>query len=235
MKLPDEPTMEGYTLNNIRMLLYGIPKIGKSTFASKFKKALFLACESGHKGLKICKLNITSWQDFLEAVDTLLELDDDDRKFKLIVIDTVSNLFKYCQDYVCKKNKIEHVSDKKWGKGWDLLQQEFERPIMQLSMSNYGIMFISHAKEVEISTRRGNYSKVAPDLPNQCRKIINPLVDIIGYADMDDGGGDEKRIIHFAPSKYITAGDRTGLLPTKMDLNYVKFKRCFKQKEKGDY
>lgn len=229
MKLPDEPTLEGYTLENIRMLLYGIPKIGKTTFASKFKKALFLATEKGYVGLKIFVVDIKSWQNFLDAVETILE-NSDDRSFRIIIIDTVTNLFKCCQEYVCKKNKIEHVSDKKWGKGWDLLQQEFERPIMQLSMSNYGIIFICHAKEVEISTRKGTYSKVAPDLPNQCRKIINPLVDIIGYADMDDGGEEDKRVIHFAPSKYITAGDRTGLLPAKMDLNYVKFKRCFKTK-----
>lgn len=234
IKLPAEKTEGAYQLNNIRLLLYGMPKIGKSTFCSKFDDALFLATEKGLKGLNVYQTEITNWDEFKETV-TLLNKPQD--RFKTIIIDTVDNLFKFCLNEVCRKNKIEHPSDAKWGKGWDLLQREFERQIIQLSLTDYGIIFISHTKEMEIVGKYAKYTKIGPSLHNQARKILIPFVDSIGYCTMDTkkeslNGQEnlkERRVIKFEPSEYYEAGDRTGLLPGQIQLNYHVFKNCFKK------
>lgn len=235
IKLPSEKVKGAYELNNIRLLLYGIPKIGKSTFCSKFNDALFLATEKGLKGLDVYQTEITNWNEFKEVVVLLNEPQD---RFKTIIIDTIDNLFKFCLNDVCQKNKIEHPSDAKWGKGWDLLQREFEKQIIQLSLTDYGIIFISHTKEMEIVGKYAKYTKISPSLHNQARKILLPFVDSIGYCTMDikkDGQENlkERRVIKFEPSEYYEAGDRTGMLPGQIPLNYHVFKNCFKTKIKN--
>jgi len=50
---------------------------------------------------------------------------------KTIVLDTVDNAYKMCSDYVCKKFKIEHESDLGYGKGYALINNEFQRVIKQ--------------------------------------------------------------------------------------------------------
>lgn len=235
IKLPMKKSKEGYSLETIRMLFYGPPKIGKSTFCSFFDRALFLATEKGLKGLDVFKVDITDWEEFVSAVNLLYIKEHD---FKTIIIDTVDNLFKFCIEYVCKKNRIDHPSDSKWGKGWDLLQKEFEKPILQLSMSNYGLVFVSHEKEYEVSTKHLKYTKIGPSIPNQARKVIIPFVDIIGrcYIEKSPGLNDElveRRRICFTPSENIEAGDRTGLMPESIPLKYAVFAKQFK-KAKGE-
>jgi hypothetical protein len=39
----------------------------------------------------------------------------------------VDNAYKMCSDYVCKKFKIEHESDLGYGKGYALINNEFQR------------------------------------------------------------------------------------------------------------
>lgn len=232
MELPDKKVYEGYDLSKIRMLLYGLPKIGKSTFASKFNKTLFLATEKGLKGLDVFQINISNWLDFVQAVELLLGKKHD---FHTVAIDTVDNLFKYCLDYVCTKHHIDHPSDSKWGKGWDLLQHEFEKWILKLSMSDMGLIFISHARESEVMNKHSKWTKIGPSIPNQARKVILPFVDIIGYCCVveEQKGKDfvERRSIVFKPSDLIEAGDRTGFMPERINLRYESFKKYFEKTE----
>lgn len=214
------------------MLLYGPEKIGKTTFASQFEDAVILATEIGYKGLNVYATDIETWEDFLEATKEIVA---GKHKFQTIIIDTADNLFKFCHDFVCKKYKMDHPSDEQYGKGWNLLKTEFQAPILRLSVSKYGLIFISHAEEREVKTRYSKIDKVQPSLGGQAKKIINPFVDIIGYCNfktvkISDDEYKEKRIITFEPSEYITAGDRTGFLPPTLPLSYKKFAQCFEEK-----
>lgn len=233
VRLPKDKTHEGYSLSNIRALWYGAPKIGKSTFCSKFDNALFLATEKGLKGLDVYKVDIVCWEDFVSAINLL---DVKEHNFRTINIDTVDNLMKFCLDYVCTKHRIDHPSDLKWSKGWNLLRNEFEKYILKLSMSNYGINFVSHEKEYEVSTRHSKYTKIGPSIPNQARRVVLPFVDIIGRCYMEERVNKltdqivERRFICFKPSMYVEAGDRTGLLEDIIPLRYEEFKKYFKEK-----
>ena len=233
IKLPKEKTIEGYTLSAIRALFFGPWGIGKSTFCSKFKNAIFIGTEKGLKGLDVHKLYVHNWEEFLEVVDKLLNTSHD---FETVVIDTIDNAVKFCTIYSCDKYKVDHPSDMKWGKGWELFQREFETPILKLSVSDYGLIFTSHEKESEI-TKKGNIKilKIGPSFSNQARKIIGPFVDIIGHCYVDeievDGKIKERRYIEFEPTPYVEVKDRTGLLPASMPLRYVDFKKCFKEKK----
>lgn len=235
--LPVEKVCEKYSLNHSRMLIYGSPKVGKSTFASCFEDALFLDTQRGTKSLDIYPVYIESWEGFLDTVKEILTTK---HKFKTIIIDVIDDLFKMCLEYVCKKYKMEHPSDESYGKGWELLRINFERPIIKLASSNYGIVFISHAKETEIVKKYSKITKIMPTLSGQPRLIINSIVDIIGYYGFEsykdeDDNIKERRVMVFKPSEYLDAGDRTGLLPDKILLphsNPLKyFKKCFKQEE----
>ena len=229
-KIPKKATSDGYDLATIRMLLIGSPKIGKSTFASKFNGTLFFDSENGLKKLKVKKWKIKNWQTFCDMVDQITE---DSEDIKTIIPDTISTLYKYCRIHCRKKYNMIHPSDFKWGKGWDLLKFEFETPILKLIASNLGLIFIAHEDEIEIK-KQGNITitKCVANLSKGAREVIMPLVDIIGHIYMKEVGNKERRYITFAKSSENDAGDRTGLLPKRMPLKYSKFKKYFN--EKGD-
>lgn len=237
IKLPTNTTAGKPLLSKIRFLLFGPPKIGKTTQVSGFPRTLFLTTEKGYEALKIFKTDIICWEDFIDAVKLIVK---GKHKFKTIAIDTVDILFGLCEDYICDKLKIDHPSDEEWGKGWKAVRKEFEHELQKLFMTDYGIIFISHTKNTELTVRGGGkITKIVSTLPNQARSVLLPKVSVIGYMDTlpvetKSGKFVNKRVITFEPTDTIEAGDRTGLLPSELvvfkDQNktYQKFKHYFK-------
>lgn len=222
MVLPEKKTNGKVTLSNIRMLIFGPPKIGKTTLCSGFPNAIFLATEKGYSALKIYVVDILSWEDFKDVVKLLMKRKSKNR-FETVVIDTVDILFNHCVAHVCDDLGVTHISDEKWGKGYDILKKEFEKELNKLFMSEYGIIMLSHTKLADVSTASGSISKTIPTLPNSARAVIIPKVSVIGCMKLKiikpahrGGKYKEKRIVTFEVSEFVEAGDRDGKLPSEI-------------------
>lgn len=234
---PDAITSGKPELSKIRFLLFGPPKIGKTTQISGFPNVLFLTTEKGYEAIKIFKTDIKIWQDFKDIVKLIVK---GRHKYKTICIDTIDILFSLCEDHVCRKMNIDHPSDSEWGKGWKAVRKEFEDELQKLFMTDYGVIFISHTKETETIVRGGGKTiKTVSTLPNQARLVLLPKVSIIGFMDVmpvevKPNKFVNKRAITFEPTEEIEAGDRTGLLPPTLVVTkdsvktYQKFKHYFK-------
>ena len=227
--LPTEPSKPVTELGKQTILLYGAPKLGKSSFASKAPGALFFECEPGLNHLEVFKVPTYSWEAFLEACKLIAK---GDHNFKTIVIDTVDNAFKMCSDYVCAKHGIEYEGDMGHGKGWALVKNEWHRVLTRLASLPYGLILISHAIDKTIETRTGEYTKTTPSLPDRARNVVLGLVDIILFGDSvakKDAAGNVtiERVLRTKPHPTYEAGDRTGRLPELLPLDYEQFVKAF--------
>jgi len=231
MPLPTSKTLPKSQLEEQTILIYGAPKIGKSTLASQFDYPLFLATEAGLNSLEVYQVPIPTWDEFLT---TCKEIAAGKHDFKTIIVDTVDMLFKACSEYVRKKNGIQHESDLEWGKGWTLVKDEFQRALVKLSLLPYGLVMISHADTVEIKTRTARINKSVPTLQKSAREIVLGMSDIILFVDSVVTDEGEIRIMRTKPSENWEAGDRTGKLPPELPLNYKAFHEAFTGKIKKE-
>jgi len=227
--LPSAKTAPKPNLADLTVLAYGQTKIGKSTFCSNSESAVFLATEPGLNALDVFQVPIQSWDDLLTAC---AEITEGKHPFKTVIIDTVDNAYKFCADYILKKFKIEHESDLGYGKGYALINNEFQRVLTKLAFLPCGLFLVSHAKEIEVETRTGKYTRVVPTLPDKARKIVLGMVDMVLYCDLEVTVGENgeqrmRRVIRTKPSLYYEAGDRTGRLPETLDLDFSKFFEAF--------
>ena len=103
--LPKEKTKPTIDLSSKTILLYGPPKIGKSTTASRFPGAIFLECEPGLNELEVFKMPTYSWEAFKEACKLL---EEGKHEFRTIVVDTVDNAFRMCTDFVNAQNAVKY-------------------------------------------------------------------------------------------------------------------------------
>ncbi len=232
MPLPKEKTKVKEDLSAYTILIYGQTKIGKSTWASKFPDAVFMATEAGLNSLEVYSDYVKSWEEFLANCK---ELAAGKHKFKTIVIDTVDNLYKMCSEAVCERLKIKHESEAAFGKGFSMVNSEFQRVLTRLSLLPYGLIMISHAQEKEIETRTGKVKKIIPTLPEAGRKIVLGMADMVLYADMlniKDAEGKKiigtRRVLRTKPTNLYEAGDRTQRLPETLDLDYDLFMEAFR-------
>jgi hypothetical protein len=227
--LPTAKTKPTTDLAKQSILIYGAPKLGKSSFASNFPEAMFFECEPGLNHLEVFKVPTYSWEAFLEACKLIAK---GEHNFKTIVIDTVDNAFKMCSDYVCAKHGIEYEGDMGHGKGWALVKNEWHRVLTRLASLPYGLILISHAVDKTIETRTGEFTKTQPSLPDRARNVVLGMVDIILYGDSitrKDNAGNTivERVLRTKPHPTYEAGDRTGRLPELLPLEYAAFQSAF--------
>lgn len=227
--LPTSKTKPKQSLSDLTALIYGSSKIGKTTWCSHAPDALFLATEPGLNSLDVFQVPISTWDELLKAC---AEIAEGKHGFKTIIIDTADNAYKLCAEYVCTKHKIDHESDLGYGKGWALINNEFQRVLNKLAFLPYGLFIVSHSQEKEIETRTGKFVKTVPSLPEKARKIVIGLVDIIAYCDLDavtdeSGKTTYHRVMRTKPSPCYEAGDRTGRLPEVIDLDFPTFQKVF--------
>ena len=233
--LPKHKKKAKVVLERIMMLIYGEVKLGKSTFLSGFSNMLILATEPGHAAIEGYIEELKSWKHFLKYLKALAT---EKHNFKMVGIDTIDNLFHMCREHVLKKHGLSHEQDAKWGKGYDLVKKEFRKRMFFLThVLGLGVIFVSHEKMLTVHGSHKEEDKIQNSLPKAPREIINELVDIIGHVkieSIEDSKGKfrDKHVIVFKPSESEEAGDRFGILPSMMPLDYKKFKKYIKKGNK---
>jgi hypothetical protein len=139
MELPKKKTPPTMKLANLRALFYGPEKIGKSTFCSNADNALFLSTEPGLGSLEVFQIPIASWVDLTKA---LALIEKGDHNFRTIIIDTADNAFNFCVEYICKKYDAPYPTDIPYGKGWGVINLEFQRVLTKLFQLPYGVCWM---------------------------------------------------------------------------------------------
>ncbi len=228
--LPKAPTPKKTDLNSLTVLLHGGKKIGKSSMCAGIPNAVFAATEPGLGQLEVHQVAIKNWQDFIDFCNALV---DEKHSFQTVVIDTVNNLYALACRAVCEKHKVEYVGDfKAIGKGHVLANNMFYETLLKLANQPYGLWMIAHSVDKEIETRKEKYMKTVPQLPDKAAGQLLGMADMIFYADLHEekdekGKSALRRVLRTKPSKYYEAGDRSGLLPPFIDLDYKEFAAAY--------
>lgn len=197
------------SIGSMSFLIYGEKKIGKTSIAAQFPKALFLAFEKGYSGLSIFvepmfdKNEKPDWRKFVAFIDLLVKENHD---FETVVLDTIDVAYSACMDYVCMVEGWEHPSDGAYGKGWKAVEKEFSTQIGRLvNCPKFGTIFLSHAVEKEFLERTGGkYDKIIASMPDQARKLISAVCDCIVFY----GYHGEQRLLTIRGSDSVESGTR---------------------------
>ena len=220
-----EPSKISRDLKGKYLLLYGAPKVGKTSFAVQAPRALVCAFEMGTNALAGTRsLPMLKWSDFKKVISQLRKPQAKEM-YDTIVIDTVSIAYALCEKYICQRESVDSIRDVAWGQGWGMLKNEFQEAFREITMLGFGVIFISHAKEkpTEARDEEGNaISAMAPDLPTAAYTIVNSLVDLIGYiaVEFDSSTGVSERYLYTRQTPTIFAGSRYQYLAPKIKFGY---------------
>ena len=209
--------MRGYSV-----FLYGGWKTGKTTTAVKFPKHFLLAFEKGYAAIPGAMAQpINSWSEFRQV---LRQLKDDKAKemFETIIIDTADIAYDYCSKYICANNDADTVSDIPFGKGYGLVEKEFDECLRQIVQMGYGLVVISHESDKTFTDEGGKqFNKIVPTLDKRANNVLARMCDIIGYTrSVTDTDGNEKVVMFMRGTSRYEAGSRFKYTPDYIDLSY---------------
>ena len=217
-----QPTTISRDLKGKYVLIYSVPKAGKTSLACQFPKNLLLAFEKGYNAIAGAKVvDINKWSD-LKLVIRQLSKPEAREMYDTITIDTVSIAWDLCEQFVCAQAGVQKIADIPWGQGYSQLSQEFENSLRAITMLGYGLVLITHVDiRKEVSDDDNETIYYAPALNKRCYPICNRLVDIIGYIDVEwDADGNSSRWLYTRRTPTIMAGSRFKYLAPKIEFGY---------------
>ena len=217
-----EPTVISRDLKGKYLLLYGKPKTGKTTMASRFPKNLLIAFEKGYNAIDGIKaVDVNKWLEFRQILRQL-EKPEAQAMYDTITIDTTTIAYEMCEQFVCSQNGVQSIRDIPWGQGWTLVKKEFESCLRKITMLGYGLVLISHIETRKEKTADDSEIEIlAPSMPKRCYEVVNQIVDIIGYIATEwDDDGNSYRWLYTRQTPTVMAGSRFPYLAPKIKLGY---------------
>ena len=221
-----KPHVVSRDLRGYSVLIYGEPKSGKTTIATRFPKALLLAFEKGYSAIPgVFPKDINTWGEFRKVLN---ELKDPAVKevYHNIIIDTADIAYSLCEKYICNmesddKHTYEAVGDIPFGKGYKLVMNEFDESIRKILQMGYGLILISHAQNKSYTDENGaEYNKITPTLDARGRLVCERTCDIIGYSrGIDTPDGVVTKLFLRGTPRFI-AGSRFRYTPASIDFTY---------------
>ena len=217
-----QPHQVSRDLRGYSVFLYGGWKTGKTTIAAKFPKALLLAFEKGYAAIPgVMALPLESWADFKR---TLRQLKDPKAQemYETIVVDTADIAYDLCTKYVCANNQADSVSDIPYGKGYGMIEKEFDEALRSIVQMNYGLVIISHdTDKVFTDESKQQYNKIVPTLDKRANNICARMCDIIGYSrSVEDASGNLVTKLFMRGTPRYEAGSRFKYTPDVIDFTY---------------
>ena len=136
----------------MKVVLYGVPGIGKTTFAGTFPSPILLRIEDGAMALDLP--TFPKLMDTLNDFDAAITALHGEHPFKTLVIDSLDWMEPIVWRYVCSKEGKENIEDFGYGKGyvkvddvWRQIQTKLEKLRTRRKMH---IVTIAHAVPVTV-------------------------------------------------------------------------------------
>lgn len=200
MPLPTEKSSPTLDLTNSKILLYGAPGVGKTTLGVNLdpEHTLLLATEPGYGGMEAFVLPVRSWTEFREIGS---DLANTKHEFEIVVVDTIDELARQCQDHIMTEAGISHPSDLDFGKGWQMVGDELKLRVAKLCSLGLGVVFISHEKNEEIKQRVGTVTRAVPSMTGAAGRWMEGFVDYVLRAEIVATADGEQRVLRTNPSE----------------------------------
>lgn len=114
-----------------RIIIYGPPKIGKTTLAASIPNNILFDYEEGSGAAKVARVKKGDLDSYDKTMAAIQGLAEQDHKFNCLTIDTVDWLQMVVQDEAAKQHGVKTVADVDYGKGFVTAQNIFKNDVLE--------------------------------------------------------------------------------------------------------
>lgn len=233
--------VKGRLAKPLRVLIYGVEGVGKSTFAASAPSPIFLGAEDGTSELDVARFpEPHTWPEMLEAIT---ELTNGEHEYKTLVVDTLDWLEPMCWAHVCatKRDKngkpFKDIEDLGYGKGynaaldmWRLLLSALDRLRAKRSMN---VVLLAHSWIKGFKNPQGeDYDRYEMKLHAKASGLFREWSDAVLFAQHETytherdgrvkGISTGARVVFTTRSAAYDAKNRHDL-PEKLPLDWESF------------
>lgn len=201
------------------LILFGLPKVGKTTILSTLDNNLILDMENGSTYVDALKIKINTLKELKEAVKAIKEAG---KPYKFITIDTITaveemakplaiQLYQNSPMFSPKYADVKDVTQLPNGSGWAFLRQGVEMIVDLVASATDNLIICGHVKDTALSeSMEGSVKDL--DLGGKLKRILSAKSDAIGFVHRDE---DSNLCIQFGTNGEVLTGARPTHLANK--------------------
>lgn len=233
---------ETLKIEPMKVLIYGVEGIGKTTFASKFPDPIFIDTEGSTGFINARKLpNPTSWTMLLDELEDIKS----EPRGKTLIIDTLDWAERLAKKYLMDKNKWAAIDSTNYGSRYVALSDEIGKLLNKLTeIKDVGINVVltAHAetKKHELPDEMGQYDKYTLKLEKRDAGLAKEWADMILFFNykttiISDSKSNSKKATGGQRVMYTThkpawdAKNRLGL-PDELPIDFEAIRELFEAK-----
>lgn len=170
----------------LKVVLYGVEGIGKSSFAARFPQPVFIDTEGGTGRLDVQRLPAPdSWQMLLDEAAAAA---DGQMPCQTLVLDTADWAEKLCMAGVCARFKVKGIEDIGYGKGYTYVKEDFARLLDALDKvvaAGRHVVVVAHAAvaKFEQPDAVGSYDRWVMKTSKQVAPLLREWCDMLLFAN----------------------------------------------------
>ena len=186
------------------LLLYGAPKVGKTTALSQLNDCLIIDTEGGANMVDGYIETVNNRDDFIALLQEAKEGHD----YTYVALDTVDKVADWAEKAVCQEESVTAVADLAFGKGFGMVREKVLNTIQVLKEIFPHVIIIGHRKWAKsIVDGKALVEPESLDLTGKLKNMLMADCDAIGYVYRDDEKG--KLMVSFKPNDSLEAGSRS--------------------------
>lgn len=194
------------------LILFGLPKVGKTTILSTLENNLIIDVEDGTNFIDALKIKVNSIKELKEVCKAIKEAGC---PYKYITIDTVTaleemvkplalSLYRQSPVYSEKHENLTDITALPSGNGYTWLRKGFDLVIDMISKCAPNLILCGHVKDIALNEGLdGNVKDL--DLVGKTKRILSAKSDAIGFVHRDNDGN---LCINFGSNGEILTGSR---------------------------
>lgn len=225
------------------LLMHGLPGLGKSTFAAKAPKPIFLCAEKGTNNLDVTRLELEEFDQFIQAID---ELKTGDHPYQTVVIDTIDHVEPMIFKEVCRDKGKKSIEELGYGKGYLFALEYWKKLVDGLEAvreKGINVILLAHTeiKTFQDPQLSEGYDRYQIKLHSKASSLLVDRAECVLFANYetylksDDSSkakafGDGARVMFTEHRPAFLAKNRYNL-PFKLALDWDEFVNASERKE----
>ena len=211
------------TQNPAILLLYGAPKVGKTTMLAKLKDCLIIDTENGARMVEGHIYDVNSKDELIEMYRGA----EAGHTFKYFALDTIDKLIEWTEHGVKTEFQVDAIADLAYGKGFGLVRERVLNNVRKLQTLCGNLIVIGHRKTASAVENSNAVDPESLDISGKLKNMLMAMSDAVGYVYRND---DDNLMVSFKSGKALEAGSRCPHLKGKQidfkwDLIYKSEKK----------
>jgi len=206
------------------MLMYGAPKVGKTTALSQLEDCLIIDTEQGANMV----------EGYIESVNTredliyLLKQAKEGHEYRYVALDTIDKVAEWAEEAVCREEQVSSIQDLAYGKGFGMVREKVLNTIKIMKQIFPHVIIIGHRKWARaVVDSKAIVEPESLDLTGKLKNMLMADCDAIGYVYRDDEK--DKLMVSFKSNDALEAGSRSPHLRGK-EIE-LKWNAIYKEKK----